>query len=100
MDFFRFKGLLSGENQWGDQDSFLVPLKKIGHMLNLKFRSTGQFTYYYSWAYPKIVKTPTPIYISCVQRPFTRTETRGEKRGRRRETEKVESGVSAEHIEN
>ena len=31
VDFFRFKSLLSGENQRGGQDSFLVPLKNDGN---------------------------------------------------------------------
>ena len=82
MDFFCFKDLFSGENQRGDQDSFLVPLKKPDHLWKLKFRSTEQFTYHYSWAYPGIVETPPLIYISRARCPFIRTE---EQRVRRSE---------------
>ena len=98
MDFFCFKGLLSGKNQWGDQDSFLVPLKNDSHMFDLKFWLTRHFTYHYSWAYPKMVKT-RPQFILAVRSthsPEQRPEARREEEGR--ETEKLESRVSAKPI--
>ena len=90
MDFFRFKDLLSSENQRGDEDSFLVPLKNNCEVL--KFRSTRQFTYHYSWAYAGIVETLSPIYISSAQCPFTRREKNRDQRGEERERQEEEKG--------